>query len=63
MYTGDLVWVLELASPASCKTPATTIDSIPTKLTKKKQKIKQKKDQTPNKLHCTGLAYIHRTQG
>ena len=26
--TWDLVWALESASPASCKTPATSIDSI-----------------------------------
>ena len=27
-YTVDLVWALESASPASCKTPAIFIDSI-----------------------------------
>ena len=27
-YTWELVWVLESASPASCKTPPTFIDSI-----------------------------------
>ena len=27
-HTWDLVWALESASPASCKTPATSIDSI-----------------------------------
>ena len=40
MYTWDLVWALESASPASCKTPTTFIDSI-------RQKINQKKAKNP----------------
>ena len=37
-YTWDLVWALESASPVSCKTPATFIDSIRPSINQKKAK-------------------------
>ena len=37
-YTWDLAWALESASPASCKTSATFIDSIRPKINQKKAK-------------------------
>ena len=41
-HTWDLVQTLESASPASCKTPATVIDSIcPKQSTKKEQRIQK----------------------
>ena len=35
-YTWDLVWALDSASPASCQTPATFIDSIRPKINQNK---------------------------
>ena len=35
----------------------------PHKINQEETKNLKKKDQTPNTLHCTGLAYIHGTQG
>ena len=61
--TWDLVGALESGSPASCKTPATFIDSIcPNNQPEKQQRI-QKRDPIPNKSYCTALADVHRTQG
>ena len=54
---------LESASPTSCKTPATFIDSIDLKQSIRKKQRTQKWDWTSNKLYCTALAYVHRNQG
>ena len=46
-----LVWALESASPASCKTPATSIDSIcPNKHPRNKHKFLKKKKKKKIKL-------------
>ena len=43
----DLVWALESASPASCKTPATSIDSIHRNNHLKRNKKSRKKIKLP----------------
>ena len=48
-YTWDLVRALESASPASCKTPATCIDSIRPKNYPGKSKEPRNKIQLPRK--------------
>ena len=60
-HTWDLVQVLESASPASCKTPATSIDSIHRNNHPRRNK-KSWRDQTTSKLYCILLVYIHRFQ-
>ena len=55
-YTWDLVQALESASPASCKTPATFIDSICQTINQKKAKnpeIRFNSQQIVS--HCLGL--------
>ena len=62
-YTCDLVQALELASPNSCMTPATFIDSIrPHNSPEKSKEPRNQPNSTPNKSYPTALVYIHRTQ-
>ena len=60
-YTWDLVKVLESASPGSCKTPATFIDSICPNNQLETNEKPRNEIQLATKLYCTALAY--RTQG
>ena len=62
VYTWDLVQALDSASPASCKTLVTFIDSI-AQTTNQKKKRTQKCNSSPNKSYYTALSYVHRTQG
>ena len=55
-YTWDLVRALESASPASCKTPATLLDSIcPNTQPGKKNKESRNEIQLPT--NCIGLPW------
>ena len=60
-HTLDLMWALESASPAFCKTLATSVDCIHPNKHPKRNKI-LKKDQTPNKLYHIDLLYVRITQ-
>ena len=54
-YTWDLVWALEAASPASCKTPATFIDSTHPNSSPEKSKEPRNEIQLPT--NCTVLPW------
>ena len=61
-YTWDLVRALESASPASCKRPATYIDSIRANNQPGKSKESRKRSNSQKLCH-TAFIYVHRTQG
>ena len=55
-HTWDLVQALESASPASCKTPATSIDSIcPNNHLRRNKKSRKKIKQEQVVSYCLGL--------
>ena len=62
-YTWDLVQALESALLASCKTPATSIDSICSNNHQEETENPEKISDSQQILsHCLGLHYIHRIQ-
>ena len=55
-YTWDLVWVLESASPATCKTPATFIDFVlPNKQPEKTKNPEMRFNSQQIISYCLGL--------
>ena len=59
-YTWDLVRALESASPASCKTPATLIDSIHPK--DQPGKNKESRNEIQLSANCTILPWLTYTE-